>query len=160
MVTLASLDVLPGLTEPGFPAQWKRVTDLGIPVLAVRDHPRFDFSMPDCVQQSAVDAARCSVPRSDLYSAEPPYEKVPGVPAGVTFLDTADSICTATVLHGQQPPHPVLRHHHGRPDRGPGRHGSRAIAFRSRRSRRSTSTTNSMPVSCRCTSGAKTWSSR
>ncbi|MBN9099720.1 MULTISPECIES: acyltransferase family protein [unclassified Pseudonocardia] len=100
VVTLASLDVMPGLTEhtpPGFPAQWKRVTDLGIPVLAVRDNPRFTFSMPDCVQQNGIDSPRCSFPRADIYSAVPPYEKVPGVPPGVTFLDTADAICTATV---------------------------------------------------------------
>jgi peptidoglycan/LPS O-acetylase OafA/YrhL len=99
VVTLASLDVLPGLTEhtpPGFPAQWKRVTDLGIPVLAVRDNPRFDFSMPDCVQMNGLDSARCTVARDDLYAAVAPYEKVAGVPKGVTFLNTADDICTAT----------------------------------------------------------------
>jgi peptidoglycan/LPS O-acetylase OafA/YrhL len=99
VVTLASLDVLPGLKErtpPGFPAQWKRVTDLGIPVLAVRDNPRFDFSMPDCVQTNGVESARCLVPRDTLYAAVPPYEKLPDVPEGVTFLNTADDICTAT----------------------------------------------------------------
>jgi peptidoglycan/LPS O-acetylase OafA/YrhL len=99
VVTLASLDVLPGLKErtpPGFVAQWKRVTDLGIPVLAMRDNPRFDFSMPDCVQTNGLDSARCTVARDDLYTAVPPYEKVAGVPTGVTFLNTADEICTAT----------------------------------------------------------------
>ncbi|MDT7615491.1 MAG: hypothetical protein QOF00_2938 [Pseudonocardiales bacterium] len=100
VVTLASMDVMPGLTErtpPGFPAQWKRVTDLGIPVLAVRDNPRFTFSMPDCVQQNGVDSARCIVDRDDIYAPVPPYENVPDVPAGVTFLDTADAICTPTM---------------------------------------------------------------
>lgn len=100
VVTLASLDARPGLTErtpPGFPAQWKRVTDLGIPVLAVRDNPRFDFSMPDCIQQNGADSPKCSFPRDDIYSAVPPYEKVPGVPPGVTFLDIADAVCTAEV---------------------------------------------------------------
>lgn len=99
VVTLASLDVMPGLTEhtpPGFPAQWRRVTDLGIPVLAVRDNPRFDFSMPDCIQTNGINSARCTFPREDIYSAVPPYEKVAGVPAGVTLVDTADAICTAT----------------------------------------------------------------
>jgi SGNH domain (fused to AT3 domains) len=99
VVTLASLDVLPGLTEhtpPGFPAQWKRVTDLGVPVLAVRDNPRFEGSMPDCVQMNGLSSARCSVARGSLYADVPPYAKVPGVPAGVTFLNTADDICTAT----------------------------------------------------------------
>lgn len=99
VVTLASLDVMPGLTErtpAGFPAQWKRVTDLGIPVLAVRDNPRFTFSMPDCIQQNGITSPQCTFDRDDIYAPVPPYEKVPDVPAGVTFLDTADAICTTT----------------------------------------------------------------
>lgn len=99
VVTLASLNVMPGLTEhtpPGFPAQWKRVTDMGIPVLAVRDNPRFNFSMPDCIQHNGIASPICTFDRDDIYAPVPPYEKIADLPADVNFLDTADAICTAT----------------------------------------------------------------
>ena len=45
VVTLASRDVRAGLTErtpAGFVARWQQLAQLGIPVLAIRDNPRFD----------------------------------------------------------------------------------------------------------------------
>jgi len=65
-------------------------------VIALRDNPRFGFSMPDCVQQNGLNSARCIIRRADLYSSVPPYEKLADVPAGVTFLDTSDGLCAAT----------------------------------------------------------------
>jgi peptidoglycan/LPS O-acetylase OafA/YrhL len=102
VVTLASRDVRPGLTEqtpPGFVARWQQLAQLGIPVLAIRDNPRFDRSMPDCVQSSWVqrpggeDAPPCGVDRAAVYAAEPPWTHVPDVPANVRFLDIADRVC-------------------------------------------------------------------
>jgi len=65
-------------------------------VVAVRDNPRFDFPMPGCIQQHGADSARCSFFRDDACSAVPPYATAAGVPAGVTFVDTADAVCGAT----------------------------------------------------------------
>jgi peptidoglycan/LPS O-acetylase OafA/YrhL len=102
VVTLASRDVRLGLTEqtpPGFVARWQQLAQLGIPVLAIRDNPRFDRSMPDCVQSSWVqrpggeDAPPCGVDRAAVYAAEPPWTHVPDVPANVRFLDIADRVC-------------------------------------------------------------------
>ena len=102
VVTLASRDVRPGLTEqtpPGFVARWQQLAQLGIPVLAIRDNPRFDRSMPDCVQSSWVqrpggeDAPPCRVDRAAVYAAEPPWTHVPDVPPNVRFLDIADRVC-------------------------------------------------------------------
>jgi peptidoglycan/LPS O-acetylase OafA/YrhL len=96
VVTLASRDVRPGLTEqtpPGFVAQWWRLHDMGIPVLAVRDNPRFDFSVPDCVQQNGRGADVCGVDRAAVYAEVPPYEQRDDVPPNVTFIDTADAVC-------------------------------------------------------------------
>jgi peptidoglycan/LPS O-acetylase OafA/YrhL len=97
VITQASLEVRAGLTErttPGMVAQWRKVTDLGVPVLAVRDNPRFTFGMPDCVQEHGRDSQRCGVDRADVYAPTPPYAQAPGVPSGVSFLDVADAVCT------------------------------------------------------------------
>jgi peptidoglycan/LPS O-acetylase OafA/YrhL len=96
VVTLASRDVRPGLTEqtpPGFVEQWRRLDAQGIPVLALRDNPRFDYSVPDCVQQRADDMDSCGVARADVYPDVPPWAEIPDVPANVAFVDIADAVC-------------------------------------------------------------------
>jgi peptidoglycan/LPS O-acetylase OafA/YrhL len=101
VVTLASRDVRAGLTEttpPGFVAQWARLNELGIPVLAIRDTPRFDRSMPDCVQRSTSSGADpaappCGVARAAVYAPEPPWTHLRDVPPNVRFLDIANRVC-------------------------------------------------------------------
>ncbi len=111
VVTLASREVRPGLTEqtpPGFVARWQQLAELGIPVLAIRDNPRFDRSMPDCAQSSwaqepdaattatSTDApatASCGVERAAVYASVPPWAHLPDVPPNVRFLDIADRVC-------------------------------------------------------------------
>jgi hypothetical protein len=100
-VTLASRDVRPGLTEqtpPGFVEQWRRLDAQGIRVLAVRDNPRFDHSVPDCVQNNpddihSCDIHSCGVPRVDVYAPVPPWTEIPDIPPNVSFVDTADALC-------------------------------------------------------------------
>jgi hypothetical protein len=96
VVTLASRDVRIGRTEqtpPGFVEQWRHLQTLGIPVLAVRDNPRFDSSMPDCVQNVSLG---CGGPRAELYPVDPPWTRIPDLPSNVAFLDIADAVCTPT----------------------------------------------------------------
>ena len=109
VVTLASRDVRAGLTErtpPGFVARWQQLAQLGIPVLAIRDNPRFDRSMPDCAQSvwaqpyvarpSGTDAPAadsCGVERAAVYASVPPWAHLPDVPPNVRFLDIADRVC-------------------------------------------------------------------
>lgn len=96
VVTLASRDVRTGLTEqtpPGFVERWWQLNDLGIPVLAVRDNPRFDYSPPDCVQQLGRGAPECGVARAEVYAPEPPWALRDDVPPNVTFLDLSDALC-------------------------------------------------------------------
>ena len=97
VVTLASRDVRTGLTEvtpPGFVEQWWRLHDLSIPVLAVRDNPRFDFSPPDCLQHLGRSAPGCGVERAAVYAPEPPWARL-NVPPNVSFLDLSDQLCNA-----------------------------------------------------------------
>ncbi|MHA6796460.1 acyltransferase family protein [Pseudonocardia bannensis] len=94
--TLATRDVRVGQTEqtpPGFVQQWWRMNELGIPVLAVRDNPRFDYSPPDCLQEHGRGAPECGVERDAVYAAVAPFEQIPDVPPNVTFLDFSEYIC-------------------------------------------------------------------
>ncbi|WP_020672209.1 acyltransferase family protein [Amycolatopsis nigrescens] len=95
--TIATKDVRPGATEhtpPGFVNQWRKVDAAGIPVLAVRDNPRYnDFAPPLCVEANGPDAPECRTPRAELYAPEPPYAGLADVPANVSFLDFSDYFC-------------------------------------------------------------------
>ena len=102
VVTLASRNVRVGRTEhtpPGFVQRWRDLDALGIPVLAIRDNPRFDKSMPDCVQQhhsrAGDDLAVCGASRDELYAPQPPWTHLDDIPSNVTFLDIADAVCQA-----------------------------------------------------------------
>jgi hypothetical protein len=98
VVTIASRDVRAGLTErtpAGFVEQWRRLADLDIPVLAVRDNPRFAYDVPDCVRRNGREDDPCGVDRDAVYAADPPYAQL-DVPSNVTFLDLADHVCDDT----------------------------------------------------------------
>jgi hypothetical protein len=93
--TLATRDVRVGLTEQtpqGFVRRWRELDQAGIPVLAVRDNPRFDGSPAECVVTNG--AAACGKPRAEFYAPDPPYRHIPDVPGNVSFLDFTDYYCT------------------------------------------------------------------
>ncbi len=97
VLTLATRDARSGLTEVtprGFVERWWRLHELGVPVLAVRDNPRFDFSVPDCLAQRGRYAPECGVERSAVYAAEPPWLRW-DIPPNVAFLDLTDQLCDA-----------------------------------------------------------------
>ncbi|WP_394622009.1 acyltransferase family protein [Lentzea sp. JNUCC 0626] len=94
--TLASRDVQVGLTEvtpPGFVERWRQLDAEEIPVIAVRDNPRYGFSVLDCVQVHGA-ADRCGAPRAELLAPVPPYALL-DVPGNVSFVDFSDQLCTA-----------------------------------------------------------------
>ncbi|GLY50514.1 acyltransferase family protein [Lentzea sp. NBRC 102530] len=93
--TLASRDVQVGLTEvtpPGFVERWRQLDAEQIPVIAVRDNPRYAFSVLDCVQVHGA-ADRCGAPRAELLAPTPPYALL-DVPGNVSFVDFSDQLCT------------------------------------------------------------------
>jgi hypothetical protein len=99
VVTLASRQVRPGLTEdtpPFFVGGWRALDALDIPVLAIRDNPRFDYSPSACVEGQLPPDVPCSHPRSALYADTAPYQRLADVPANVAFLDLSNLVCTAT----------------------------------------------------------------
>jgi peptidoglycan/LPS O-acetylase OafA/YrhL len=96
VLTMATRDVRVGNTEvtpPGFVDQWRRLDAEGIPVLAVRDNPRWSFSPSACVETHGRDADRCGAPRSALLRPRPPYLGLTDPPANVFYIDLSDSYC-------------------------------------------------------------------
>lgn len=100
VLTIGTRDVRPGVEErvpAGYIAQWRKVDEEGIPVLAIRDNPRFTQSPSACVELHGAVAPECTTPRYDLYAVRPPYEELPDLPPNVRFLDFSDYFCTAEV---------------------------------------------------------------
>lgn len=72
---------------------FQRLSAAGIPVLGIRDNPRFGFDVPACIDTLGVDA--CSVLRSEVLTPLAGLG-IPSLPH-FTFLDTADDFCTEDV---------------------------------------------------------------
>ncbi|MDD7966373.1 acyltransferase family protein [Actinomycetospora lemnae] len=94
----ATRDVRAGRTEEtplGFVEAWRRLDTGAVPVVALRDNPRFDWWPAECVETHGRGAPECELPRDELY-AEPPYASM-DVPGNVGFLDLTDHLCTEAV---------------------------------------------------------------
>ena len=82
--------------DPGWTAMASRFTDAGIPVLGIRDTPRFDAaavkSGPDCVAKHLKDYSSCFVAQNINYADTPLTDAVRDTP-GVTFLDFTHYFC-------------------------------------------------------------------
>lgn len=78
-------------------AQWQQLTQLGIPVLAIRDNPWFGFNVPDCVERYGAHAPRCQRVRGEVLADAAPWSTVPALPANVHFADYSDLFCEAAV---------------------------------------------------------------
>ncbi|PVZ09538.1 acyltransferase family protein [Actinomycetospora cinnamomea] len=100
VVTIASREVSPGLIEntpASYVEGWRALDALGIPVLGVRDNPRFDYSPAACVEGQLPPDFPCTPPRATLYPDVPSYERAGAIPGNVSFLDLSDFVCTADV---------------------------------------------------------------
>ncbi|GAA4743785.1 acyltransferase family protein [Actinomycetospora chibensis] len=99
VVTIASREVRVGQTEntpPSFVEGWKALDSLGIPVLGVRDNPRYDYAPAACVEGQLPPDIPCAQPRAALYPEVPSYERAGELPGNVSFLDLSHYVCTAT----------------------------------------------------------------
>jgi peptidoglycan/LPS O-acetylase OafA/YrhL len=98
VVTVGTREVRPGLTEiipTGYVDSWRDLTEHEIPVIALRDNPRFAKPPVVCVQNKGPDAPACSTPRAQLYADPSPFDRLPARPDGVHFVDTSDYFCDA-----------------------------------------------------------------
>ncbi|MBB4682760.1 acyltransferase family protein [Amycolatopsis jiangsuensis] len=99
VVTLASVNTHAGITETtpkGFVDQWSAMDRAGIPVVALRDNPRFGFNMAACVAQRSPEDPSCTPARASALPGTPSYTAVRDVPRNVSFLDFSDYFCEKT----------------------------------------------------------------
>ena len=99
VVTVGSREVRPGLTETipaGYVNSWRQIAEHDIPVIALRDNPRFARPPATCVQNKGADAPACSTPRARLYADPSPFEELADRPDNVHFVDTSNYFCDAT----------------------------------------------------------------
>jgi peptidoglycan/LPS O-acetylase OafA/YrhL len=81
----------------GYVAQWHRLNDAGIPVVAVRDNPWWPYEVPECVQEAATPHTHCVLNRAQILPKTPAWvDDDRGAPDNVSFIDLTDSFCTAS----------------------------------------------------------------
>ena len=83
----------PEVVIPVEVAAWQQLDAAGIPVVTIRDNPRFTWSPPNCVKAHGRDGARCVLDRSDVFSKGNPVKDYPGMPASAGHVDLSDVIC-------------------------------------------------------------------
>jgi len=83
----------PEVVMPEEVAAWQQLDAAGIPVVTIRDNPRFNWSPPNCVKGNGRDAPRCTLDRFDVFAKSNPVEDFPGVPATAGHVDLSDVIC-------------------------------------------------------------------
>lgn len=87
----------------GFVEQWSRVSELGIPVVAIRDNPWFGTSswgvqVPECVSDFGYSAQECLLERSDALASNAPWiGSSHDFPTSVRFVDLTDNLCSSDI---------------------------------------------------------------
>ena len=71
----------------------KTFTDAGMDVVGIRDNPRFNINMPECVQKNGASAAQCNVPKQESLAGSSPLDAYRGKVRGLHLMDMSDFIC-------------------------------------------------------------------
>lgn len=77
----------------------KPLTDAGIKVVSLRDNPRFDFKMPECVQRYGAADPRCLKPRAEKLAPVSPQVVLEPTP-GMLTMDLTEFICPGGTCPG------------------------------------------------------------
>lgn len=88
------------ILTPGLEESARSWTDRGIDVVAIRDNPRFDFNIADCIVSKGKDSPDCRLGQADLLAAESPFAALEGRIRGLAFVDMTDLICDGTYCPG------------------------------------------------------------
>ncbi len=89
-------DALEGEREyvpEGYLAQWARLAEKGMNVIAIRDNPLMRVNVPDCVEMGKMDITPCIAPRKVLMEEVDPAIRLKNKPANVAFIDLTDRFC-------------------------------------------------------------------
>ncbi|MGB5952156.1 MAG: acyltransferase family protein [Ornithinimicrobium sp.] len=74
---------------------WRQLSDRDIAVLAIRDTPRPQQDMVDCLAQNGTQSTDCDLNRAERLKSTDPTRRLASVPPGVTFIDLTDQMCNA-----------------------------------------------------------------
>ena len=77
----------------GFEELVSEVTARGTEVIAVRDNPRFTYSLTDCTLSKGVDSPDCRPLKADVLADPSPFEEVMGKYQDLFLIDMTDLIC-------------------------------------------------------------------
>ncbi|OYO00242.1 acyltransferase [Enemella evansiae] len=77
----------------------KPLTDAGLKIVNIRDNPRFDFKMPECVQRYGAADPRCLKPRSEKLAPISPQVALEPTP-GMLTMDPTEYICPGGMCPG------------------------------------------------------------
>jgi len=78
----------------GFADYWNRLEDAGSDVLVVRDVPRMDTEVPDCVAENYDNPDECGLPRDEAIVDSPVLDAAVALAPRVDVADFTDLFCT------------------------------------------------------------------
>ncbi|WP_112139001.1 acyltransferase family protein [Glycomyces dulcitolivorans] len=92
VVTLATRAFPEGESAyPGFADRWRTLDEQGVQVLALRDLPRLDEPLPECLEQHEI--AECTSSVATSRTLGDPAAAYPDVPSNVVFGDLVEYVC-------------------------------------------------------------------
>ena len=75
----------------------KPFTDAGMEVVGIRDNPRFNMNMPECVQKNGPDAVECNAPLQESLAESSPLDAYRGKVPRLHLMDLSDFICAGGI---------------------------------------------------------------
>ncbi|MHA7281525.1 acyltransferase family protein [Arthrobacter sp. TMS2-4] len=84
----------------GFEAGITPLLDAGIPVVALRDTPRFEEDMAECTARHAADPAVCAVPAAEVLAPSSPLLPLADRLPGLEYIDLTDVVCAGATCPG------------------------------------------------------------
>lgn len=95
LVVTTSTVTFPGgeSVEDGAVLNWQALDEARIPVLGIRDNPRWPANPLDCLALNPDDPGACATERSFSMRPNDPASLLPDPPANVTFVELTDYLC-------------------------------------------------------------------
>lgn len=75
-----------------FVQKWEEFDAAGVRVIGVRDNPRMDDDVPECLERNDMNPTPCGRPRDEAFADGPPWEQYE-LPDNVTMIDLTDQYC-------------------------------------------------------------------
>jgi len=83
----------------GYLAQWARLAEKGLTIIAVRDNPWMGVRIPECIEAANLDITRCMADRRVTMDDVDPAMRLESKPANVAFIDLTDRFCDRTYCY-------------------------------------------------------------